>query len=262
MRRLIFALFLSPFAIAASSLNAQECSRSEYELPDTYFAREPGVERHFSGALKIGGKLLVRTTSSSKKYAGTRMMEGVSTECISARLSITQFGETHERDASFYYLVDEDGISEFSADIGGEYLSDESSEGDGWILRGPLVENNAWSGTSEDFIILAGDVFVEEMTYVKTVVATGQVVEVEGGRFECCVVTRAVGITEEPLQVPGFFGAEPCSAFIEVSIEKTYAPGMGSILSERRERAFPVSYPDSVLVDSLYRSELVGIDRE
>ena len=119
-----------------------------------------------------------------------------------------------------------------------------------------------WSGEKTEFIVLAGDEYVENVNTVSTVVGTGQTVEVEGGRFECCLLIRMAGITEKPYRVPGFLNNEPCLAFIEVSHEVAYAPGMGSILTERRERAIPVGYPDSVVVEAVYRAELVKVEKE
>ena len=107
---------------AASGLGAEECSRSDLMLPGTYFARETGVKRHYSGSLLIGEELLVRTTNSIKEYVGPTMVEGVLVECTSAHLSITQFGEKQERDANFYYLIDEDRVSLFSYEIGEDNL--------------------------------------------------------------------------------------------------------------------------------------------
>ena len=82
-------------------------------------------------------------------------------------------------------------------------------------------------------------------------VATGESVEVVAGVFAECLVTRNVGMTRNPVEVFGLSGKR-CEAYIAVSVERSYAPGLGSIRMVRRERAIPVAYPDSVFAYSVF----------
>lgn len=253
---LAIALFLAP-GMAAPGID----QGLELLSPRSFWPDEPGTVLTFKGTQRYHDAVVVREISYTQEFLGLAVIDGIEVQETHERLEVVQAGEKYRVESRWFQVVDDDLIR-----VVGFQMEDQNEptifdDGGEIVLRRPLEEGEEWQNTSTEMFLLAQDDEVKDFRSRCRIVGTDQVIRVAAGEFAGCLVTRSVGMTEGTFQV---FDAEgrPQAAYIEHSVERAFAPGLGWIRTVKRERAVPATHPHRTLAHVVYRSELFRIDKK